>query len=967
MKKILFTGALILAPLGALLLAGCGGGGSSSMISITLTTGNGKLSVDESEPNAMPPFFPTLSFIAAVGGDTKNQGVTWELDKQSGCSGTGTGSGQCGTLTNSGPFAVTYTPPSNLTATVSVTLTAKSIADTKTTQTATISVVVPPTFSTTICNPPGVLPCVLASGQNGVPYTQAISITGGVAPYTWAATSNGSPGLPDCLALTSSTSSTSASVSGKPCNTTAQTASFTVNVTDTGGAPLISQAFSITLAAAPPLSVTTTSLPSGFLDIPYTAKVATQGGVPPLTWDFKPTPAGSLPAGDIVGLPPGLSASAANGQITGIATDQSNAPIPVTYPATYSFTVQVEDSSLPAPGQKQPATPLLLSITIQKPQPLSITTQPPLPTGQTASGYNASLRATGGVQPYTWSLIQGQLPAGLTLSTANDGTGSISGIPVLVNTSTFTVKVADSEVDPATGNPKPMTAQQAFTINVAAGANNNTLLKGPYVFLFRGFDDDGTVAISGTIVADGAGNITTGLEDSNRVSSVALGATVTAGNYTIDSTGDGRGKMELTVAFAGRTPLINDYDLVLDGNGNARFFQQNSTNPDPKHTHGEGILRPLVGSSFANTSFSGNYAFEFSGYDLAGKPAALAGVITANGTDQSLTPGTGDFNDAGTFDGGPSPTSQPFNLSGDFTVLGSNRGTMAITFAPSASSPQVTLNFVFAFISSSDLIFIESDSSTTTTKPTNFQLAGEMILQQPTIRFNQNALPGVSVATGTGINSNGNASVFAGLMTAPVCDGQTALTLTSDENSGGTLATPSFSGTCTITSNGRVNFALTGNGNPAPSLRIAAAYLTGPGQGFLLGGDAEVSSGQLEHQSAGPFAEPSVLDGYTLSTLFVGEARVKNVLGQVTADGNGNLGGVVDEIDPPGSSPTLDQSLATTFTSPAPAGRGTLATTAPVPAGFPASSVFYIVSPGSIRLISTDTTDQHPELILLDH
>jgi hypothetical protein len=76
----------------------------------------------------------------------------------------------------------------------------------------------------------------------------------------------------------------------------------------------------------------------------------------------------------------------------------------------------------------------------------------------------------------------------------------------------------------------------------------------------------------------------------------------------------------------------------------------------------------------------------------------------------------------------------------------------------------------------------------------------------------------------------------------------------------------------------------------------------------------------------------------------------------------------VDEIDPTGAtSPNLAQNLTATFTNPAPKGRGTLAGTGTVPSGFPTNSIFYVVSPGSVRILSEDTTDTHPQLILLDH
>lgn len=70
---------------------------------------------------------------------------------------------------------------------------------------------------------------------------------------------------------------------------------------------------------------------------------------------------------------------------------------------------------------------------------VSLTISSPSSLGAATAGgaYSATLAATGGVPPYTWSLAGGTLPTGLTLSTA----GVISGTPTVVGTSNFTVKV----------------------------------------------------------------------------------------------------------------------------------------------------------------------------------------------------------------------------------------------------------------------------------------------------------------------------------------------------------------------------------------------------------------------------------------------------------------------------------------------------------------------------------------------
>jgi Putative Ig domain len=910
--------------------------------------------VDQSPLLPQPAVAPTLNLTASVGNDIDNKGVTWKLSGTN-CTNTGnggTGSGQCGLLTNITPLTVTYISPGNLTTGLSVTLTATSIAQVSITKTATISVVLPVVFTVTGCNPtspPNGVPCVLQGGSNGIPYNQTIAFTGGVSPYT--VTSSPTP-LPDCLKLVTSTTGLTATINQTPCNTgtTATTINFTATVTDSGGAPPVSQPYQITLAPAPPLSVTTTSLPAGTYGAPYNPSVLAQGGVPPLTYTFAPTAAGSLPAGDIAGLPPGLSANTMTGLISGVPTKQTG----VTYPATYSFTVQVQDSSLPSPGQIQPPTPLPLTITIQAPTAVVISTSS-LPAGMTATGYTGTLQATGGVGSYTWTLVQGQLPAGLTLQS----NGTITGTPFVVTTTNFfTVQVADMEA-------VPMTATKQFNISVTAGINNNLLLKGSYSFLFNGFDSDGFVAIAGTLTADGAGHITAGSEDSNRISGVVTNATFTnPSSYSIDSNGDGRGTLELTASI-GQQMLTVDYQLVLDSNGNVRFFENNATttNTDTLGTHGEGVMKPIQGSSFSNASFSGHYSFVFRGEDLNGMPSAFGASITPSGNSLTIT-GLGDFNDAGTFDGGAA-SPQAFALSGVFSLIAGNRGSAQFTFAPSPSTPQVTMNFLFYFVSPSDLYFVEFDSSTTTGKPTINRLAGEMVLQNPSTKFNASVLQGSSVASGIAVNSS-NSDVFAGLLTSTICDGVTAVNFSYDENSGGTITAPLFSGTCLVDPSGHVAFNALG-ATPAAA-HIAAAYLTGPGQGFLLGSDAGVTTGLLEQQIGGPpYSNLTVMGTYVLSSPLIAESMVPNLLGELASNGGGSIAGTIDEIDPTGKIPNLGQAFSANFTSLATNGRGTMTTNATVPVGFPTSLIFYIVSPQTIRAISADASDQHPNLILLDH
>ncbi len=63
-----------------------------------------------------------------------------------------------------------------------------------------------------------------------------------------------------------------------------------------------------------------------------------------------------------------------------------------------------------------------------------------LPTATAGVPYSASLLGTGGTAPYSWSLVSGSLPTGLTLSTS----GAITGTPTALGLASFAVQVTDS-------------------------------------------------------------------------------------------------------------------------------------------------------------------------------------------------------------------------------------------------------------------------------------------------------------------------------------------------------------------------------------------------------------------------------------------------------------------------------------------------------------------------------------------
>ena len=199
-------------------------------------------------------------------------------------------------------------------------------------------------------------------------------------------------------------------------NKTSFVATFTVN------SPTGTKSLSLN-AAATLLAVTTTSLPAAGQNIPYSATLAGTGGTLPYTWSIS---GGSLPAG--------LTLAPSSGVISGTPTRTGN----------NKFTVRVTDAT---------------SATASKSLGLTVTTAPAvitssLPSGQQNVSYGSTLTVTGGTLPYTWSIINGSLPTGLTLAS---NTGVISGVPISIGANNFTVQLTDAN---------SLTASKALSITI---------------------------------------------------------------------------------------------------------------------------------------------------------------------------------------------------------------------------------------------------------------------------------------------------------------------------------------------------------------------------------------------------------------------------------------------------------------------------------------------------------------------
>ncbi len=274
-------------------------------------------------------------------------------------------------------------------------------------------------YAGTIATAPSVVTASLPNGELGVAYSTTLTGTGGTPPYSWNLALGA---LPNGLGI-----SATGTISGVP-TAPAGTSSFTVQLTDANTA---TASKGLSIVVQPAVAVATTSLPNGAVGVAYSQTLTATGGQAPFTW--------SLASGT---LPTGLGISAA-GVLSG----------PPTVAGPFAFTLRVTDA-LGGTATQAYAVSIASAPTI--------TNASPLQAGEAGVAYlGATLAATGGQPPYTFSVQSGNLD-GLNL---NGATGAITGTPTASGNFAVTFRVTDANTASST---------KALTIPVLAAVTITT-------------------------------------------------------------------------------------------------------------------------------------------------------------------------------------------------------------------------------------------------------------------------------------------------------------------------------------------------------------------------------------------------------------------------------------------------------------------------------------------------------------
>ena len=358
-----------------------------------------------------------------------------------------------------------------------------------------------------------------------------------------------------------------------------------------------------------------------------------------------------------------------------------------------SFTVAVTDSTPTTIG------PYTYTIAVSNEAPVSLPAAGNDPLGSALVGtpYGGSINASGGAGGgnYSFTVNGTTVPNNMTyvsvvngdgLTVANSGgnTLSFAGTPATVETVSLAVTVID------TTNSSD-TASVTYTLPVVAGPNgaNNGNLKGTYVCKLDGFaDSDGTRWASlSSVTADGKGNLTGGIWDTNGTDFTTEESGTLSGTYSIGADNNGLATTIAVATSGGSGTHTSQFALALtnavEPAQQFRMVETDDIGSSPSGQHSTANCYLATTSAFAASTISGHsFVFGMQGENSSGTPKAYVGRFAASGgtinsgiIDGMRLDQTGD--NGGTF-------------TGSYTAPNTN-GRFTLTITPTGQSGSVTM------------------------------------------------------------------------------------------------------------------------------------------------------------------------------------------------------------------------------------------------------------------------------------
>jgi hypothetical protein len=637
MKKITWIALLALGFLAASILSGCGGGMSTPLLP--------PISVSVNPTTASVQVSQTASFMATVQNDSANKGVTWSLSG-AGCSGATCGALSANSSASGAP--ITYTAPSTVPTPATVTLTASSVTDHNKSAAATITIAPPP---------PSISTKFLPDGMFGTPYHQTIQATGGVAPFSWAVSAGAFPS-----GLKSDNSPTSTvTISGTP-DMVQMGVQFTITVTDSVNQSAM-QPYTVNIKNPPALTIGTTSVPSGTVNVAYSFTFSAAGGSPPYTW----SETGALPAGLSFGT---------NGTLSGRATAAGSFPIMVTVTDslgqtnTQPFTIVVYLASSVLSGRYvfqfqgfNSSGALVAAVGSFLADAFGAVSNATVDTNGVGGPLASNLALTG-----TYSFDANNL--GTMTLTGPQGNATLR-FALYPNPNGSNISSGGSIID--FNGVKNGAGSISTQDPMAFSASKIT---GFYVFSFTGGNASGRAAVAGRLTADGVGlggpnSLNSGAMDVNESGTVFSNAMFT-GNYDVPAgSTNGRGTAMLNTTLGGN-PVAFSFTFYIQDATALLFLGSDPVSATLPLLSGSMI--PQAPMAYSNSTLNFTSVLATTGLASAG-PDITSGLFT-------VTPSSGNY--GFTYDensGGTIPSSK--QVTGAYAVDPSGRVTVTgITHPP---------------------------------------------------------------------------------------------------------------------------------------------------------------------------------------------------------------------------------------------------------------------------------------------
>jgi len=474
-------------------------------------------------------------------------------------------------------------------------------------------------------------------------------------------------------------------------------------------------------------------------------------------------------------------------------------------------------------------------------------------------------------------------------------------------------------------------------------------LKGQYAFSMSGTDTAGAyIARTGSFVADGAGNISSAMEDVVDLGSgTSSEVTFAPSNYSMQANGSG---VLVLKANSGNGLTLN---MVLHSSSQG-FLRDTDAGSIGSGTSGSFSLQTTT--DFAATALNGKYIFDLSGESLASGTTGVFSTIgnfSANGSGL-ITAGLIDTNDSNA------------GLSSAVNIL---PGTYALDPANGTTFGRGTAQFAghtyaFYIVDATRLKLIQEDSQGGS--------SGDAVLQTGAIPTQNAGFTG-SFAYLVGGSSTAGPDAVVARFAADGARGIGAISYDENDNGnnppihisqGTNISAATYAIDTTNSGSGRGTLTFTDSSHGTFQYVF---YLVSPTSGVLQDvSSGIVADGTLLAQTGSPFTLASLAGNYVFnwSGVNIGSSDVENYVGQYAlANGTtSNISGVVDGaiLGPNGIGGATVNVYADIGT------QGTLTLTAngtnnnayQIVAGNPLGATYnfqaYIVDPNTVMLVGTD-------------